>query len=155
MYRPGIQQGKADALSRRSYLALKPGDPAYDHQKQILLGPDRLQLLVTNVSETLCDSNFLDCIRARIYSDDLAQDVLDHIIPDRGSSSQSKFSRMDYGRFRWHDGLLFRDNKMYVPDGPSRLQVLQYCHDSPLAGHFGVQKTLELVMRNYWWPQLR
>ena len=24
-----------------------------------------------------------------------------------------------------------------------------------MAGHFGVQKTLELVTRRYWWPQLR
>ena len=29
-YRPGKQQGKADALSRRSYLAPRPGDPAFD-----------------------------------------------------------------------------------------------------------------------------
>ena len=110
---------------------------------------------MAKVSETLCESSFLDGIRAKIYSDDLAQDILDHIVPDRGSSSQSKFSRMDYTKFRWHDGLLFRNNQMYIPDVPSRLQVLQYCHDSPLAGHFGVQKTLELVTRNYWWPQLR
>ena len=39
--------------------------------------------------------------------------------------------------------------------GPSYLRVLQYCHDSPLAGHFGTQKTLELVTRKYWWPHLR
>ena len=62
---------------------------------------------------------------------------------------------MDYIKIRWHDGWLFRNNEMYIPDVPSRLQVLQYCHDSPLARHFGVQKILELVTRNYWWPQLR
>jgi hypothetical protein len=87
MYQPRKQQGKADALSRCSYLAPKPGDPAFDHQKHVLLGPDRLQLLVTKVSETLCDSNFFEGIRAKIYSDDFAQDILDHIIPNRGSSS--------------------------------------------------------------------
>ena len=38
-YRPGKQQGKADALSRRSYLAPRPGDPAFDNQKQVILGP--------------------------------------------------------------------------------------------------------------------
>jgi hypothetical protein len=31
--------------------------------------------------------------------------------------------------------------------------VLQTCHDDPLAGHFGVAKTLELVSRGFWWPQ--
>ena len=137
-------------------MAPKPGDPAYDHQKQVLLGPNRLQLMVTEASETLGDSNFLDYIRMKTCSDVFVQEILDHIIPNRVSSPQSKLSRMDYAKFRWHDGLLFRNNQMYIPDdATSRLQVLQYCHDSPLAGHFGVQKTLELVTRNYWWPQLR
>ena len=30
-YRPGAQQGKADALSRRSYLAPHPREPTFDH----------------------------------------------------------------------------------------------------------------------------
>ena len=35
VYRPGSQQGKSDALSRRSYLALKPRDAAFEQQKSI------------------------------------------------------------------------------------------------------------------------
>ena len=42
-YRPGKQQGKADALSRSSYLAPSPRKPAFDNQKQVILGPTRLQ----------------------------------------------------------------------------------------------------------------
>ena len=38
-YRPGKQQGKADALSRRSYLAPRLGDPAFDNKKLVILGP--------------------------------------------------------------------------------------------------------------------
>jgi hypothetical protein len=154
-YRPGSQQGKADALSRRSYLAPRPGEPTFDLQKQVLLTPHRLRLMVANVSETPLDSSFVESIRAKIISDSFTQDILAHIIPDRASSSKTKLSRLDYHKFSYHDGLLFRNNKMYIPDGPSRLEVLQYCHDSPLAGHFGVHKTLELVNRHYWWPQLR
>ena len=30
-FRPGNQQGQANALSRRSYLALRPGDPTFDN----------------------------------------------------------------------------------------------------------------------------
>ena len=39
-YRPGVQQGKADALSRRSYLAPRLGEPTFDNQKQVLLEPE-------------------------------------------------------------------------------------------------------------------
>jgi hypothetical protein len=41
-YRPGIQQGKVDALSGRSYMELQPGEAAFENQKQILLGPNHL-----------------------------------------------------------------------------------------------------------------
>ena len=36
-----------------------------------------------------------------------------------------------------------------MPEGPGRLQVLQNRHDSRLAGHYGVRKTVELVARDY------
>jgi hypothetical protein len=154
-YRPGVQQGKADALSRRSYLAPQPGELTFDHQKQVVLGPNRLQLLAINASQAFEDSSLLDSIRADIISDEFAQDILNHIISDRASSSSSKNPRKDYNQFKWDNGLLFRNTLLYIPNGSSRLQVMQYCHDNPMAGHFGIHKTLELVSRNYWWPHLR
>ncbi len=36
-----------------------------------------------------------------------------------------------------------------------RLRVLQNNHDHILAGHFGQNRTLELVRRSYTWPQMR
>ena len=98
---------------------------------------------------------FLDSIRKAIRSDTFAQDVFNHISPDRASSSRSNNSRKDYKQFSLKDGLLFRNKLLYIPDCPARLQVLQHCHDIPMARHFGVHKTLELITRSYWWPQLR
>jgi hypothetical protein len=154
-YRPGVQQGKADALSRRSYLAPRPGEPAFDHQNQILLGPDRLRVMTTQVFKTPLDSSLLESIRTTINTDGFAQDILNHIIEGRASCSRSANSRKDYNQFTWYDGLLLRNNKLYIPDGSLRIQVLQDCHDSPMAGHYGVHKTVELVSRQYWWPNLR
>ena len=50
---------------------------------------------------------------------------------------------------------MYRGSLLYVPDGVARLQVLETCHDSPLAGHFGISKTMQLITRTYWWPQIR
>jgi hypothetical protein len=33
--------------------------------------------------------------------------------------------------------------------------VLQYKHDHVLSGHFGQNKILELIHREYTWPELR
>ena len=114
MYRLGTQQGKADALSRRSYMELRPGELAFEHQKHILLGPNRLRLMVVNAITTLNNSTLLDSIRDHMATDDFAKDVLDHIIPDHASCSRSKNPRNDYHQFYWHDGFLFRQNLLYT-----------------------------------------
>jgi hypothetical protein len=37
-----------------------------------------------------------------------------------------------------------------MPDvGTLRLHVLQYMHDHPISGHFRVNKTLEIICREY------
>ena len=54
------------------------------------------------------------------------------------------------------NSLLLLDNRIYVPSaGNLRTCILQYNHDHILAGHFGQNKTLELVCRGYSWPSLR
>ncbi|KAF8754244.1 hypothetical protein RHS01_06464 [Rhizoctonia solani] len=53
-------------------------------------------------------------------------------------------------------GLLFYQGRIVVPDvGTLRTDLLRIFHDSPLAGHPGRQQTLELVLRNYYWPGIR
>ena len=42
----------------------------------------------------------------------------------------------------------------YVPE-IIRSKVISRHHDDPLAGHFGIDKTRELVNRKYYWPSLR
>ena len=50
----------------------------------------------------------------------------------------------DQGLLRWH-------SRTYVPDDPAlKAEVMKLYHDDPLAGHFGVDKTLELLRRNYY-----
>ena len=46
-------------------------------------------------------------------------------------------------------------NQIYVlliPDLPRR--IIKQHHDSKIAGHAGHQKTLELILCNYWWPNM-
>ena len=80
VYRPAIHQGKADALSRRSYMAPCLGEPTFDHQKKILLGPDRLQVMVVDAFKMPTDSMLISTILTDLEVDEFAQDVLNHII---------------------------------------------------------------------------
>ena len=57
----------------------------------------------------------------------------------------------------WHveGGLLYFRGKIVVPrDKDLRRWILEQHHDTRVAGHAGHFKTLELVSRNYWWPQM-
>ena len=52
-------------------------------------------------------------------------------------------------------GLLHIDNHIYVPDANNlRLWVLQYKHDHLISGHFGHNCTLDLIRREFIWPDL-
>jgi len=53
------------------------------------------------------------------------------------------------------EGLLQFRGKIYVPQNTDlRRRVVSLCHDTKVAGHPGCWKTLELVSRDYWWPQM-
>ncbi len=52
------------------------------------------------------------------------------------------------------EGILNYDRKLYIP-GTLRADLLERNHDDCLAGYFGVQKTLELLSRKYYWPKMR
>ena len=53
-------------------------------------------------------------------------------------------------------GLLMRGSAVVIPDVCTlRLDCLQDVHDSPLAGHPGINKTCERMQQKYWWPGWR
>ncbi|MCO5566654.1 hypothetical protein L7F22_020332 [Adiantum nelumboides] len=73
-YRPGHQQGKPDALSRRSYLAPKEGDASFDQQESVILKPEQLKLnaIISNAPE---DSTFLTKVRKQTARDPRARNI--------------------------------------------------------------------------------
>ena len=52
------------------------------------------------------------------------------------------------------DGVLHCKGLLYLPE-IIRTEIISKHHDDLLAGHFGIQKTRELVARKYYWPTLR
>ena len=51
--------------------------------------------------------------------------------------------------------MLFRKGKVWIPSDPShRKLIMQSEHDSRVAGHMGMDKTMKLVDRNFYWPEM-
>ena len=84
--------------------------------------------------------------------DTLHQDILSAL---PGNPIATKHNSTD-GRWSTDpNGLFLLNNRIYVPSASNLCtHVLQYNHDHILAGHFGQNKTLELVHHRYSWPSL-
>ena len=151
--RPEKKQGRVDALTWHSYLALWPGDSGFYNKKQMPIGSSKLH--ATTVCATPVDSIFLDIIPRQVHSDDFAKDVLAHISPKHASCSILQGTSRCYKDFKWKDRLLFFKNILYVLYGAPCLRALEHCNDAPMARNFGSAKTMELVKWPFWWPHLQ
>ena len=65
-------------------------------------------------------------------------------------------ARVDRLKEGWEepDGVLHHQGLPYVPE-IIRTKLISKHHDNPLAEHFGIKKTWELIARKYFWPSLR
>jgi len=51
------------------------------------------------------------------------------------------------------NGVMYKEEKVYVPkDNKLRVKIIRLHHDTPVGGHGGQWKTVELVTQNFWWP---
>ncbi|QRW25224.1 Retrotransposable element Tf2 protein [Rhizoctonia solani] len=141
-YRPGKQSGKPDALSRRSDYTDSPQEP------EIMLPAE----VFANTSEE--EVEIVTEIRTKLKEDPLLEPIITFLTEDADNAPPS--IRKAYRDYDWEEDLLWYRGKLVVPDSePLKERLLKEFHDSPLAGHPGQQRTLELLSRNYWWPGMK
>lgn len=138
-YRPGRLGEKPDALTRRSDVYPKKSFIADANaiNKRILLDPARLSAAL------LIDA---DAELSRIRAAPRDAYFRDHA----KSADDTQFTLSSDGE------LLLRDGLVYVPDHDDlRFTIIRSHHDHMLRGHPGTRKTVQLIMRTYFWPGLR
>jgi hypothetical protein len=129
-YKPGPSNVVADALSRQPHLmalSVSGLEPSASFKEQLALGYPK-------------DQEWGPIFRALSgRPEDVPQRLKNRI-----------------KRFSLADGLILYDNdRICVPNVRAlRLTIMHDCHDSPVAGHPGVDKTYERVHRLYYWKRL-
>jgi hypothetical protein len=64
-------------------------------------------------------------------------------------------ARKGWEEYQVHNGILFRANKLCIPNSSFRLLLLHKAHTGGLMGHFGRDKTFEMLVDHFYWPKMR
>ncbi|KAB5587955.1 Transposon Tf2-1 polyprotein [Ceratobasidium theobromae] len=134
-YCPGAQNKKADILSRRADFELPKGGG----EPSSILDPGLF------LAEISTDSSLDDMIRDALMDDENAKKVVERL--EEGEKLTS---------WKFEDGLLYFQERIFVPrEKEVRKAIIESCHDAPAAGHPGRFRTLELLSRKYYWPNMK
>jgi hypothetical protein len=135
-YRPGHKQGKPDALSRRpDYF-----DSKNCESEPVLLRKHFAQLCALSLMPTNFLPQFMNIIQK------------DTAVDEMGKFNDTELEEKQMEK---RGGIIYKDGLIYVPKGEARLAILNARHDALAAGHYGNQKTYELISRDFWWPGMR
>ena len=53
-------------------------------------------------------------------------------------------------------GLIIYKNRFYIPNIPKfKFLILNEIHKSPYSGHLGYQKTITMLRKEYFWPNMK
>ena len=58
------------------------------------------------------------------------------------------------GPYILQEGFLFKGNKLCIPKGPIRKLLVKEVHGGGLAGHFGINKTIDMLKEHFYWPRM-
>ena len=164
-YRPGTQNGKPDALSRRS--EYRPEKGGIENQ------PITTVLQENHFAERqkrsfICSSARLASLPAQRWNEKFVEEIQKTAKEDKAykeawkrTEEQETAGRKEQrvGRkarseaLEIRDGVLYRKGMLWVPEGAVQ-NVLKSEHDTKVAGHMGQDKTIELIRRNFWWPKM-
>ena len=60
-----------------------------------------------------------------------------------------------FDKFYKHEGFLFRENKLCIPNCSMRELLVLETHGGGLMGHFGITKTLGMLKEHFFWPHMK
>jgi len=157
VYRPGEKNGKLDALSRRVEYELegegekqdltirmfKPWQFQHGQNEEALLTRHVMAVKASQVEESRSSKGILE-----------AGLLNQHLLGIRNAlkTGQDYPGLQHYGI---EDEIVTHEGRIYIPDSNTlKLKVAHQCHDAKVAGHFGRDKTLDLMKQNLYWPNM-
>jgi len=112
-----------------------------------LVKPEWLEVRKTEAVEIIVDGvDLLEKVRKSKVKDDEVVKAVEEM-------KRAGVKMLRDKEWREVDGIMYKEGKVYVPkDEKLRVEIVRLHHDTPIGGHGGQWKTVELVTHNFWWP---
>jgi len=158
-YQPGTQNGKPDALSRRSEYRTEKGGVENQPITTVL---GKIHFEERLARSLICSSARMTSLPARKWSEEFLAKASEEGKNDEAYEQAKKqeavteeLSPKDrkVKELSCENNLLYRRNLLWVPKGLVQ-GILESEHDTKVARHMGQDKTIELIRRNFWWPKM-
>ena len=141
IYRPGSTNVRADSLSRRSDY-LNNEDITYE----TILDPKKCSFYC--FLDFTDNTSLIESIKRNQSEDPIYNLIIKALNGD--NSVRKQVSKYDLTKFTLKNGFLLFKGLICVPSS-LRKEILSIHHDYPPAGHLGIEKTAELINRNFYW----
>jgi len=135
---PEKSMGKADGLSRRPDWQ---DGVERDNKNQKLVKLEWIRKAETIIEE----ENLKERIRKAQKGDEKVVKAVEEL-------KKAGIKTLRDEEWKVKDGIIMKKGRIYMLEGDLRREIIQLHHDTPVGGHGGRWKMIELIGRNYWWP---
>jgi len=140
----GSKIEKVDSLSRRPDWEV---GVKRDNEDQKLVKPEWLEVRKTEMVEVIVDRvDLLEEVRKSKVKDNKVVKAVEEM-------KRAGVKMLRNEEWREVDSVMYKEGKVYVPkDDKLRVEIIRLHHNTPVGGHGGQWKMVELVTQNFWWP---
>ena len=163
-YKPGKENGKADTLTRRSGDWPDEVDERKTqyhktllHQGKFLLKEyakmieEQQQEEGTEINRTTMENDLIQRIQDKSQKDERVQTIKKAL-----EENTKELNGEALVLCEWKKGIMRYEDKRWIPENKTlQTEIIWNNHNNIEVGHGGSPKTLDLIHRTYYWPEMR
>jgi len=118
-----------------------------DNEDQRLVKPEWLEVRKMEIVEIIVDGvDLLEEVRKSKVKDNEVVKAVEEM-------KRAGVKMLRDEEWREANGIIYKERKVYVPNNDKlRIEIIRLYHNTPVGGHGGQWKTVELVTQSFWWP---
>jgi hypothetical protein len=156
IYRKGSLNQKADISSRCPAYTFTEGGTTAIMEKPLLGQEQWLEIGAMEIYDETMEYIEIGALEVTLLSSEQKEAIIQDAKLDdeyiRLCKAVSKGENIDKN-YAIKEDILTWKGRIYVPKGMKN-KVMKSEHDSKVAGHFGRDRTMELISRNFYWPKM-